>query len=99
MDCFWRAEEITFQDVKHWTTLTERATFYKTYNGVFAASDGIVLENRGQGYDGVQLSKLVLLTVFNYDGKYPCETYSLLIDTLIKEEKPNYLKQSIIILV
>ena len=105
MDCFWRAEEIDLsKDVKHWTTLTEKEQhFIKHILAFFAASDGIVLENLGQRFmNEVQLSEARAAYGFQIMMEnIHSETYSLLIDTLVKEEreKQNYLKQSIIILV
>ena len=91
MDCFWRAEEIDLsKDVKHWTTLTEKEQhFIKHILAFFAASDGIVLENLGQRFmNEVQLSEARAAYGFQIMMEnIHSETYSLLIDTLVKEER------------
>jgi ribonucleoside-diphosphate reductase subunit M2 len=98
MDCFWRAEEIDFsKDLGHWNTLNaDEKYFIKMILAFFAASDGIVLENLGQRFlTEVQLPEaraaygfqLMMETIHS-------ETYSLLIDTYIKdnEEKTKLFK-------
>ena len=91
MDCFWRAEEIDLsKDIKHWPTLTEKEQhFIKHILAFFAASDGIVLENLGQRFmNEVQLSEARAAYGFQIMMEnIHSETYSLLIDTLVKEER------------
>ena len=91
MDCFWRAEEIDLsKDIKHWQTLTEKEQhFVKHILAFFAASDGIVLENLGQRFmNEVQLSEARAAYGFQIMMEnVHSETYSLLIDTLVKEER------------
>ena len=91
MDCFWRAEEIDLsKDIKHWPTLTEKEQhFVKHILAFFAASDGIVLENLGQRFmNEVQLSEARAAYGFQIMMEnIHSETYSLLIDTLVKEER------------
>ena len=91
MDCFWRAEEIDLsKDVKHWTTLTDNEQhFIKHILAFFAASDGIVIENLGQRFmNEVQLSEARAAYSFQIMMEnIHSETYSLLIDTLVKEER------------
>jgi len=91
MDCFWRAEEIDLsKDIKHWPTLTEKEQhFIKHILAFFAASDGIVLENLGQRFmNEVQLSEARAAYGFQIMMEnVHSETYSLLIDTLVKEER------------
>ena len=91
MDCFWRAEEIDLsKDIKHWPTLTEKEQhFVKHILAFFAASDGIVLENLGQRFmNEVQLSEARAAYGFQIMMEnVHSETYSLLIDTLVKEER------------
>ena len=90
MDCFWRAEEIDLsKDVKHWTTLTDNEQhFIKHILAFFAASDGIVLENLGQRFmNEVQLAEARAAYGFQIMMEnIHSETYSLLIDTLVKKE-------------
>ena len=89
MDCFWRAEEIDLsKDIKHWPTLTENEQhFIKHILAFFAASDGIVLENLGQRFmNEVQLAEARAAYGFQIMMEnIHSETYSLLIDTLVKE--------------
>jgi ribonucleoside-diphosphate reductase subunit M2 len=91
MDCFWRAEEIDLsKDTKHWQTLTEKEQhFIKHILAFFAASDGIVLENLGQRFmNEVQLAEARAAYGFQIMMEnVHSETYSLLIDTLVKEER------------
>ena len=91
MDCFWRAEEIDLsKDIKHWPTLTDNEQhFVKHILAFFAASDGIVLENLGQRFmNEVQLSEARAAYGFQIMMEnIHSETYSLLIDTLVKEER------------
>jgi len=91
MDCFWRAEEIDLsKDIKHWVTLTQNEQhFIKHILAFFAASDGIVLENLGQRFmNEVQLAEARAAYGFQIMMEnVHSETYSLLIDTLVKEER------------
>ena len=91
MDCFWRAEELDLsKDIKHWPTLTVKEQhFVKHILAFFAASDGIVLENLGQRFmNEVQLSEARAAYGFQIMMEnVHSETYSLLIDTLVKEER------------
>ena len=99
MDCFWRAEEIDLsKDIKHWATLNnDEQHFIKHILAFFAASDGIVLENLGQRFmNEVQIAEARAAYGFQIMMEnIHSETYSLLIDTLVKEEreKPIFLKQ------
>uniref|UniRef100_A0A6C0CQ55 Uncharacterized protein n=1 Tax=viral metagenome TaxID=1070528 RepID=A0A6C0CQ55_9ZZZZ len=98
MDSFWRTEEIDLsKDLSHWETLTEKEKhFVKHILAFFAASDGIVLENLGQRFlTEVQLPEARAAYGFQLMMEnVHSETYSLLIDTLIKkdEEKTKLFK-------
>jgi ribonucleotide reductase beta subunit family protein with ferritin-like domain len=98
MDCFWRTEEIDMsKDLSHWNTLGEKEKhFVKHILAFFAASDGIVLENLGQRFlTEVQLPEARAAYGFQLMMEnIHSETYSLLIDTLIKndEEKRKLFK-------
>jgi ribonucleoside-diphosphate reductase beta chain len=91
MDCFWRAEEIDFsKDLAHWERLTDKERmFIKMILAFFAASDGIVLENLAQRFmSDVQLPEARAAYGFQLMMEnIHSETYSLLIDTYIKDEK------------
>jgi len=91
MDCFWRAEEIDLsKDITHWQTLTDNEQYFiKHILAFFAASDGIVIENLGQRFlSEVQLAEARAAYGFQLMMEnIHSETYSLLIDTLVKEER------------
>ena len=91
MDCFWRAEEIDFsKDMTHWETLTEKEQYFiKMILAFFAASDGIVIENLGMRFmTDVQLPEARAAYGFQLMMEnIHSETYSLLIDTYIKEQE------------
>ena len=90
MDCFWRAEEIDLsKDLTDWETLTPNEQhFIKMVLAFFAASDGIVLENLGMRFmSEVQLSEARAFYGFQIMMEnVHSESYSLLIDTYIKEK-------------
>jgi ribonucleoside-diphosphate reductase subunit M2 len=93
VDCFWRAEEIDLsKDLKHWETLSlEEQKFISFILAFFAASDGIVLENLGMRFmNEVQVAEARAFYSFQLAMEnIHSQTYSLLIDTYIKntEEK------------
>ena len=91
MDCFWRAEEIDFsKDMIHWKTLTEKEQYFiKMILAFFAASDGIVIENLGMRFmSDVQLPEARAAYGFQLMMEnIHSETYSLLIDTYIKDKE------------
>jgi ribonucleoside-diphosphate reductase beta chain len=90
MDCFWRAEEIDFsKDLADWNKLKDKEQhFVKMVLAFFAASDGIVLENLGQRFlSEVQLPEARATYGFQLMMEnIHSETYSLLIDTYIKDK-------------
>ena len=87
-DCMWRAEEIDLsKDKKDWDSLTDNEKhFIKMILAFFAASDGIVVENLGMRFlSEVQLPEA--RTAYGFQlmmENIHSETYSLLIDTYIK---------------
>ena len=89
VECFWRAEEIDLsKDINHWESLTdEERSFLSSILAFFAASDGIVLENLAQRFMGeVQLAEARAFYGFQIAMEnIHSETYSLLIDSYIKE--------------
>ena len=91
MDCFWRAEEIDLsQDLNDWKKLNDgEKHFIKMVLAFFAASDGIVLENLGMRFlSEVQLPEARAAYGFQLAMEnIHSETYSLLIDTYIKDER------------
>ena len=90
MDCFWRAEEIDLsKDLVDWNKLNDNEQYFiKMVLAFFAASDGIVLENLGLRFMGdVQLAEARAFYGFQIAMEnIHSETYSLLIDTYIKDQ-------------
>ena len=90
MDCFWRAEELDLsKDLTHWETLTaDEKYFISMILAFFAASDGIVLENLASRFmNDVQLAEARAFYGFQIMMEnVHSESYSLLIDTYIKEK-------------
>ena len=93
VDCFWRAEEIDLsKDTLHWDRLEKDETYFiSMILAFFAASDGIVLENLALRFmNDVQSSEARSFYGFQIAMEnIHSETYSLLIETYIKntEEK------------
>ena len=87
---FWTAEEIDLSvDVGDYEKLTAAEKhFIRHVLAFFAASDGIVMENlAGQFMNEVQIPEARAFYSFQlFDEQIHSETYSLLIDTLIKDE-------------
>ena len=85
----WRAEEIDLsKDMVHWNSLNDNERhFIKMILAFFAASDGIVLENLGMRFlSEVQLPEARAAYGFQLMMEnVHSETYSLLIDTYIKD--------------
>jgi len=98
VECFWRAEEIDLsKDLTHWESLEEKEKYFiSMILAFFAASDGIVLENLAARFMGeVQSSEARAFYGFQIAMEnIHSETYSLLIDTYIKDdqEKKTYFK-------
>jgi ribonucleoside-diphosphate reductase subunit M2 len=90
MDCFWRAEEINLaQDLTDWGKLTaDEKHFISMVLAFFAASDGLVLENLASRFmNDVQVSEARAFYGFQIAMEnVHSETYSLLIDTYIRDE-------------
>ena len=91
VDCFWRAEEIDLsKDTAHWESLTNPERYFiSMILAFFAASDGIVLENLASRFmSEVQLSEARAFYGFQIAiENIHSETYSLLIDTYIKDRE------------
>jgi ribonucleoside-diphosphate reductase subunit M2 len=94
MDCFWRAEEIDLsKDSTHWDTLNaDEKYFISMILAFFAASDGIVLENLASRFmNDVQLAEARAFYGFQIMMEnVHSETYSLLIDTYIKDNDEKH---------
>tara|TARA_B100001057_G_C22838323_1_gene946073 strand:+ start:1399 stop:2373 length:975 start_codon:yes stop_codon:yes gene_type:complete len=94
VDCFWRSEEIDFsKDMAHWIKLNDDEQYFiKMILAFFAASDGIVLENLGMRFlSEVQLPEARAAYGFQLMMEnIHSETYSLLIDTYIKDREEKH---------
>ncbi len=88
---FWTAEEIDLsQDLTDWENLSDNERhFVKHVLAFFAASDGIVNENLAENFvNEVQYTEAKFFYGFQIMMEnIHSETYSLLIDTYIKEDK------------
>lgn len=89
--CFWTPEEIDFQkDLDDWNKLNKNEQhFIKNVLAFFAGSDGIVLENLVERFSAeISLPEVKCFYGFQIAMEnIHSETYSLLIDTYIKDEK------------
>jgi ribonucleoside-diphosphate reductase subunit M2 len=89
-DCMWRAEEIDLsKDLVHWERLSKNEQhFVKMILAFFSSSDGIVLENLGMRFlSEVQIPEARAAYGFQLMMEnVHSETYSLLIDTYIKDD-------------
>jgi ribonucleotide reductase beta subunit family protein with ferritin-like domain len=87
--CFWTAEEIQLnKDRTDWDKLTANEQhFIKNVLAFFAGSDGIVFENLDTRFiQEVQVPEIKTIFAFQgYMEQVHAETYSLLIDTYIKD--------------
>lgn len=94
IDCFWRAEEIDLtKDLDHWQTLNDNEKYFiSMILAFFAASDGIVLENLAMRFmNDVQVSEARAFYGFQIAMEnIHSETYSLLIETYIKNKEQKY---------
>jgi ribonucleotide reductase beta subunit family protein with ferritin-like domain len=88
---FWTTDEIDLsKDAKDWNTLTEDEKHYISHIlAFFAGSDGIVLENLAVRFlDEVQISEARAFYSFQIAMEnIHSETYSLLIDSYISDER------------
>ncbi len=94
IDCFWRAEELDLtKDLTHWDGLSsDEQYFISMILAFFAASDGIVLENLAQRFMGeIQLAEARAFYGFQIAMEnIHSHTYSLLIDTYIKDKEKKH---------
>ena len=89
VDCFWRPEEIDLtKDTQDWETLNnDEKHFISMILAFFAASDGIVMENLALRFmSDIQISEARAFYSFQIAMEnIHSHTYSLLIDTYIKD--------------
>ena len=94
VDCFWRAEEIDLtKDLVNWESLNQDEKYFiSMILAFFAASDGIVLENLASRFmNDVQVSEARAFYGFQIAiENVHSETYSLLIETYIKDKEEKY---------
>jgi ribonucleoside-diphosphate reductase subunit M2 len=94
IDCFWRAEEIDLsKDLNHWDMLNaDEQKFISMILAFFASADGIVLENLAQRFmSDVQVSEARAFYGFQIAMEnIHNETYSLLIETYIKDKEQKH---------
>jgi ribonucleoside-diphosphate reductase subunit M2 len=94
VDCFWRAEEIDLtKDLANWDSLNnDEKYFISMILAFFAASDGIVLENLASRFMmDVQVSEARAFYGFQIAMEnIHSETYSLLIETYIKDKEDKH---------
>jgi ribonucleoside-diphosphate reductase subunit M2 len=94
VDCFWRAEEIDLtKDLTCWESLNaDEKHFISMILAFFAASDGIVLENLASRFmTDVQASEARAFYGFQIAMEnIHSETYSLLIETYIKNKEEKH---------
>ena len=92
VECFWRPEEVNLSSdlgpINGWASLTPDEQYFVSHIlAFFAASDGVVIENLGARFmNDVQISEARAFYAFQIAIEtVHSETYSLLIDTLIKD--------------
>lgn len=94
VDSFWRPEEVDLtKDMKDWNTLNDNEKYFlKMIIAFFAGSDGIVMENLGVRFmNEVQISEARAFYSFQIMMEnIHSETYSLLIETYIKNEQDKH---------
>ena len=89
--CFWQAEELDLsKDLDDWPKLNKNEQhFIKNVLAFFAGSDGIVLENLLKNFTN-EVTLMEAQVFYTFQGMMEnihSETYSLLIDTYIKDEQ------------
>jgi len=94
IECFWRAEEIDLtKDLVNWESLNQDEKYFiSMILAFFAASDGIVLENLASRFmNDVQVSEARAFYGFQIAMEnIHSETYSLLIETYIKDKEEKH---------
>ena len=87
---FWTANEIDLsKDINDWTKLNaDEQHFIKNIIGFFAGSDGIIMENLALRFmNEIQIPEARAFYSYQiFNESVHSETYSLLIDTFIKDE-------------
>jgi ribonucleotide reductase beta subunit family protein with ferritin-like domain len=93
-DCFWRAEEIDFsKDLDDWEKLSgDEQYFIKMILAFFSSSDGVVIENLNSRFSTeIQSSEARAFYGFQTAMEnVHSETYSLLIDSYIKNSEEKH---------
>lgn len=100
VSCFWTPEEVDFsKDREHWVKLrNDERYFIENVLAFFASSDGIVMENLAQRFmSDVQIPEARQFYSYQiFIEAVHSETYSLMIDTYVKDNvKKNKLLNAI----
>jgi ribonucleotide reductase beta subunit family protein with ferritin-like domain len=100
VSCFWTPEEVDFsKDREHWVKLSnDERYFIENVLAFFASSDGIVMENLAQRFmRDVQIPEARQFYSYQiFIEAVHSETYSLMIDTYVKDNvKKNKLLNAI----
>jgi ribonucleotide reductase beta subunit family protein with ferritin-like domain len=100
VSCFWTPEEVDFsKDREHWVNLSkDERYFIENVLAFFASSDGIVMENLAQRFmRDVQIPEARQFYSYQiFIEAVHSETYSLMIDTYVKDNvKKNKLLNAI----
>lgn len=100
VSCFWTPEEVDFsKDREHWVKLSnDERYFIENVLAFFASSDGIVMENLAQRFmSDVQIPEARQFYSYQiFIEAVHSETYSLMIDTYVKDNlKKNKLLNAI----
>lgn len=94
MALFWTTEEIDFEkDLTDWKKLKEEEQYFiKNVLAFFAGSDGIVLENLAENFmNEIEIPEVRCFYGFQIAMEnIHSETYSLMIDTYIKENQEKH---------
>lgn len=88
---FWTANEIDLsKDLNDWEKLNENEKYFiKNIIGFFAGSDGIIMENLAQRFlNDIEIPEIRAFYSYQiFNENVHSETYSLLIDTYIKDNE------------
>ena len=100
VSCFWTPEEIDFsKDIEHWIKLSsDERYFIENVLAFFASSDGIIMENLAQRFmRDIQIPEARQFYSYQiFIEAVHSETYSLMIDTYVKDNiKKNKLLNAI----
>mgnify|MGYP003624473820 CR=1 FL=1 len=94
IDCFWNVNEIDLsKDLSDWEKFRDNEKYFiKMILAFFAGSDGLIIENLGARFmNEIKVAEIKAFYGFQIAMEnIHSETYSLLIDTLVKEESERH---------